>query len=284
MVTFGILLSYCIGYIIEGSTYIIFILPIFTSILQASLFKFVYYKDTATFLMIKNRKKEAMILMNELYFGHELEDDSDELLTTSQINEEYHPITYKELFTSDQLSETLKMGCVISILQQFSGINLAIVNSTKILPEKSEDKVFTIIIGLTNCLFGSWSIFLLKTHYKKNLQYGAIGMCVCYLLTILSLFADFSVFQILYFTYILIFVFFFEVSIGPIMWIYCADVLSEKGVAITTATNWLAALAQLGIFSMIDSFCPLDNNNYYNPQFVSMNCFNLFFCIMVKLI
>ena len=46
----------------------------------------------------------------------------------------------------------------------------------------------------------------------------------------------------LWLTVVLIFFYeiFYSISLGPVIWIYCAEIMPEKGVAIATLTNWLS--------------------------------------------
>ena len=46
-----------------------------------------------------------------------------------------------------------------------------------------------------------------------------------------------------FFIIILFFLLTFGTTLGPIIWIYNNEILSEKGVAISCAANWLSAAA-----------------------------------------
>lgn len=40
---------------------------------------------------------------------------------------------------------------------------------------------------------------------------------------------------------IILYNFSFGYTLGPVVWIYCADILTEKGISISTTTNWLSS-------------------------------------------
>ena len=242
MITFGIFMGYLLGYGFRNRTgsfrgpdfyCILFYFPILISIVQIFLFVFKYPNETPTFLMMNNKGKEAMALVNQMYFQLEMDDEnSEDYFGDSQLQINDKNMTYKELFNSVKLTESLKMGCIISILQQLSGINYIIMYSTNIFYTEYS----TLIIGAINCASGSVSIFMLKKHYKKNLQFGSLGMCGCYILIIIfSCFSD--LFKHVQLPIMIAFILCFEFSIGPIMWIYCADVLSDKGLAVASTLN-----------------------------------------------
>lgn len=44
-------------------------------------------------------------------------------------------------------------------------------------------------------------------------------------------------------TLVLLFVVLFEFSLGPIPWIYMAEVMTDKGLTVAVLINWLATLA-----------------------------------------
>lgn len=283
MITFGIFSSYSIGYYSNITVdYIpLFTFPILLSLLQTLLFIFKYPKETPTYLMMCNKKREALVLVNHLYFNKEIEEEnSEEILMNSQINHNYKSVTYAELFKTLNLTKSLKMGCIISVLQQFTGINYIIVNSSNYINIGNKELV-TILIGLTNMVFGSISVFLLKKHYKKNLQAGAAGMCICYLLVICSVWNQ-ADFKSIYIVFMFLFIVCFELSIGPIMWIYCADVLSDKGVAITSGLNWISVLVVLGVFSAPEESNFFAYKSYNHIPFVFMNLFFLGSCSVVR--
>ena len=249
-------------------------------IAQILIFIFLYPKETPTYLILKNKRNEALLLMNELYYKNEYDlDDSENQLTISQIKVNEEGVTYRNLFTDLRLSKTLKIGCFLSILQQFTGINYIITGSTSAVPNSLIDnkKIETMIIGLVNCLSTILSFFILKKHYKLSLQIGALGMCLSYIVILITLPTGYF-FDYVYVISLLIFIVFFECSIGPIMWIYCADVLSEKGIAITTSLNWFAAFIIIVVFFGLGDII---FNNYLNAKFISINILYLLACATV---
>ena len=285
MITFGIFLAY-LSYTVKYSEKLIFLIfgfPIFISCVQIGMFLWVYTSETPTFLMIKDKKKEAMMLMSTLYYNNPSVADSDGMFGSLAVGSEFEVVSYTDLFKSENLFN-FKLGCIVSILQQLTGINFVIYSSSNYLISINgvEKSIAVCIIGLVNFVSGSSSVFFLKDRYKSFLQIGALGMTFCYV-AILSI--TFTVsekeFSYVYLTLLLLFIVFFEFSIGPIMWIYCADVLSDKGISVTSAVNWGGALAIGGIFSNPDVVEFFKYKNLDNVPFFFLNLFFGTACFVV---
>ena len=291
MITFGIFLAYCSVFIVQNNNhdlvFIIFLIPIVVSTVQIVVFSTVFSAETPTFLMSKNRMDEAAGIMNELYFHNASATGSDDIFG-SQLSIGYKAVGYKDLFTAKYVNN-FKMGCILSILQQLTGINVLIYASSYYMRNiNGLDKYLsTCIIGFVNCMSGSFSVFLLKDRYKIFLQIGALGMSGCYLMILGFVFTEFEYFDQLYLTLVLLFIIFFEFSIGPIMWIYCADVLTDKGISLTTALNWVGALIIGGIFSISEIQDQLKyekSKEIGNLSFFFMNLFFMSSCLIVNAI
>ena len=72
--------------------------------------------------------------------------------------------TFKVLFTNPVKLLDLKKAITISALQQFTGINMIILNSTFLLSSQFssiQPEVSTIIVGVVNCVSSTLIIFIL---------------------------------------------------------------------------------------------------------------------------
>jgi hypothetical protein len=297
MITFGILISYISGALVNYNGnhhyYCLFILPLVLSFVQSFIFWKIITIETPTYLMLKNKKEQALALISKLYYNKEEQDISFE------ISELDFPVNINSLSLADTIlnwtrDPALRMGCIMSALQQLTGINFFITSSQDIFKEVTEhidgDEA-TIILGVINFVFGSLSMFLLRKHYRINLFYGGIGMALCHFCLMMIWILGFtmecslkSVFLIANLALSLMFIVCFELSIGPVMWIYCADIISEKGVAITTAVNWICASIVVVFASVMpgEEFCSKSYKPYlYYPPFY---LFSIVFCCVVLFI
>lgn len=108
-------------------------------------------------------------------------------------------------------------------------------------------EIMTILIGLINMCSSVPAIYFSdRLPLKRLVYYGGVGMSFSYLLLSMCLFViDFDGYQlalgIIALFSIFTFIITFELSIGPIMWIYCADILNSKGLSVVTSLNWIGA-------------------------------------------
>jgi hypothetical protein len=278
MITLGIFLAYFSFIVIYSDEFIflVFGLPILVSVVQGCLFLWVFTSETPTFLMIKDKKKEAMMLMSTLYYNNPSAADSDGMFGSLVVGSEFENMSYTDLFKDENILN-FKLGCIVSILQQLTGINVVIYSSSQYLVSINYVEIHFAVcfIGLVNFISGSVSVILLKDRYKSFLQIGALGMTACYVgILCITFTVSIENFAYFYLAFLILFIVCFEFSIGPIMWIYCADVLSDKGISITSAINWAGALAVGGIFSygeVVDFF------RVESFDKVPFFCLNLFF-------
>ena len=280
MITLGIFLAY-LSFLVSYSDKVIFAvfgLPILVSCVQGCLFLWVFTSETPTFLMIKDKKKEAMMLMSTLYYNNPSATNSDGMFGSLAYESDFEVISYTDLFKNENFVN-FKLGCIVSILQQLTGINVVIYSSSQYLISINyvDIHIAVCFIGFINFISGSFSVLLLKDRYKTFLQNGALGMTFCYVAILLITFTvDVEIFAYLYLAILILFIVCFEFSIGPIMWIYCADVLSDKGISITSAINWAGALIVGGIFSNMEVVDFFQLESFGKVPFF---CLNLFFGI-----
>ena len=281
MITFGIVLSYAVSYVFSGVLkFVPFMLPVGFSLIQIVLMYTLYNRESPTFLWMNQQKDLAVDLINSLYFENEMDSEAirevfEEIdFSRSQIKNDF-----KSLFRDPRSSKALRMGCIVSVLQQLVGINMIIFYSTTLFKGGSEPEVATIITGGVNCLSSALLIFILDSKIylemgnRKMLQIGAFGMFLCYAGLIPIQVID-GISNYLQIPLVCLFLVFFEVSIGPIMWIYCADILSEKGVAITSSLNWLTT----SLVTLVSGLFLSNDNRIQNLVLFSIFCF---FCLVL---
>lgn len=128
------------------------------------------------------------------------------------------------------------VGIALALFQQLTGINAVIFYSNDIFTKgqtgynsEKAAKIGTMLVGVINWGSALIAIPLLTRFGRKTLLiFGQIGMGIS--LLILGILAIKEVnLGIKVFT--LLFVAFFELSIGPILWLYAAEIMTETGMA-----------------------------------------------------
>lgn len=117
--------------------------------------------------------------------------------------------------------------------------------STKIFSTTGFDaNTGTALVGIVNLLSTLCSTFLLIKYGRKSLLwvFSFANTAVLVGLGMLYRYGNPDDVGIVEIVLVLLFVAFFEFSIGPITWIYMSEVMTEKGVSIGTLFNWIFCL------------------------------------------
>ena len=281
MITFGIFISYVIGYCEAQynnsfTKYLIFGLPIFIAIIQTILIFQCYQIETPTYFLKNKQSKRAVEMMSKLYYMHEFDDSNN---FSDDFTFDRKSLNFKEVFKSLPSNKALKLGCLFAALQQLSGINFLIFTSSEVYSNKG----FTVLLGAINCVAGTFGMIFLRKHYKKNLLIGGIGMSLCYILMIIFtniLKHDKTAHQYFIISITFTFISCFEFSVGPILWIYIADILCERGIAITSSINWMCSTFVVALFGFYGN--KSKGGLYQTAYLFYIYCsFCLFFCLCV---
>ena len=232
MIIFGIFLSFCF----HSNEIALYCVPIGFSVLQLVLIFTLFKVESPTFLWKSHQRELAISLVNNLYFEGEMtHEEIEEVFSEVDLNESGLTTDFKSLFKKPKYRKAVVMGLGIIFLHRFIG-------AIQVL-KFSLDQFFEIPIEGFNFASTLPLIFLFfkypEMRNRRLLQIGGLGMSIS-LSALIALIA-----LIGYDYYSLIpsgfFVFFYQNSIGPLMWIYCADILSEKGLVLTTSLYWVLA-------------------------------------------
>ena len=140
------------------------------------------------------------------------------------------------------------VGCVLALVQQLSGINAVIFYSKNIFKQgqdpgydaASAARTGTVIVGVVNWASTMMAIPLLsKFGRKKLLLWGQLAMAATFIILAVLAIINVSI-GIIIFT--MFFLAFFEFSIGPILWLYCAEIMTENGMAAASLITWLCTI------------------------------------------
>ena len=264
MVNVGILISFLIGLNLASIVTIkanpgdqwwwrfMFGFPILTAAIRTLVLLTCFRFETPTFLISKGKDEEAKEIIKKLYFEEHAEEIYQifkEKLTNNK------DVSYSELFGKRYRSR-VTMGILLSFVQQFSGVNAVLFYSNKILkgdvaPENVDPfddkmaKIFTILIGCI-LIFASWlSGSFIDKYGRKSILLLGDSLCIITLL-ILTIFGFLDLTNPSKYI-ILVYMFSFGISLGPIVWLYLPEILPEKGVSIAALANWVGC-GIIGLF------------------------------------
>lgn len=271
MVTFGIMVADTLGYIIpyeyldDGKSpptpnpdildsevwRVIFIIPAIVAGFQFLVFLFIFRLDTPKYYKQKGQDKMVEQVEERIYTSRGSEINRS--ILSNEGAKEKGEVPFKALFTP-RYRKAFIAGCLLAVFQQLTGINAVIFYSTDIFTRgldpgydnESAAKTGTMLVGVVNWAATMITIPLLSRFGRKTLLiFGQITMGIS--LAILGILAieDWAP-GIKIFT--LCFVAFFEFSIGPILWLYAAEIMTEKGMAAASLITWIITII-FGLFT-----------------------------------
>jgi sugar porter (SP) family MFS transporter len=276
-VTFGIVVSYAVALILPTGDYdnnslnqlwvAIFGLQAAFPLLQFFMYLGHYHSETPRWL-IENKKFDlALVSLKEVYSEEAAEkilrkyEDINKQsvieMGVDDVDKQYEEPTYEDIFKCNKnIGKMIRLGCMINFFQQFSGMNAILSFSTKIFDDigggEFLSRVFTLIVGIVN-MASTLSVFpvIEKAGRKKLVLFGSLGMAGS--LGLVGLFS--SVLDIAgaapNIIFVLIFIFFFEASIGPVCWIYCGEILPARAMSICVFVNWFSCFVVILSFNYI---------------------------------
>jgi len=99
----------------------------------------------------------------------------------------------------------------------------------------------TALVGVVNVISTYLSTFLLTYFGRKTLiMTMSFAMAADLIGLGIAFMKDIGTLQIVL---VLLFVVLFEFSLGPIVWIYMSEIMTDKGQSIGTLVNWLLTIA-----------------------------------------
>ncbi|MDR1696550.1 MAG: sugar porter family MFS transporter [Endomicrobium sp.] len=252
MITIGILSAYIVNLIFADSAYGWRIMLGFAAIPAVILFVgTLYLPESPRWLICKGDENEGAEILRALRSHgaeQEISDIKDACAKESG--------GYKELMEA-WIRPALIIGIGLAMLQQFIGCNTVIYYAPTIFSAiglgNSSAILSTVGIGVLNVLVTVLALFVMdKIDRKKMLIIGSAGMAVS--LTVLgtmsrfidSASADVHVMAYITLTAICVYIFFFALTWGPVMWIMIGEVFPLKvrglGVGVSSVANWTANL------------------------------------------
>lgn len=197
--------------------------------------------ETPRFLVLSDRNEQAMSVLNRIY--------SDKLKTQtifSEIKQSIGQTTDRaKLFSYGKT--VIIIGILLSVFQQFVGINVALYYAPRIFESmgaaKDASMLQTIVMGFVNVIFTVVAILSVDKWGRKPLLItGSIGMAIG--MFAISALAFNNVISIATLIFIIIYTASFMMSWGPICWVLISEIFPNRirgqAVAVAVAFQWFA--------------------------------------------
>jgi SP family galactose:H+ symporter-like MFS transporter len=252
MITIGILVAYLIDLTLSESESWRWMLGI-TAVPAFLLFLGVLtLPKSPRWLMLKGQEEHALNVLERIRPQHEVAQEAEEI---KQSLSHSSSTSLWQAVSSKLFIKVLLLGIVLQFIQQFCGINVLIYYAPKIYElagynSHTEQMWGTALIGLVNMLTTFFAIIFVDKFGRRPILFG--GLIIMGLSQLaLSLLFHFGIVtqsdQFLVIAMMLTYIIGFAASLGPIMWILCAEIFPlqtrDIGLTGTTMANWIANAA-----------------------------------------
>ncbi|MDR1500761.1 MAG: D-xylose transporter XylE [Tannerellaceae bacterium] len=199
-----------------------------------------FVPETPRYLALVKRDAEALAVLKKI---NKSADRAKDIL--EEIKRTVSESARGRLFSYGGI--VIVIGILLSVFQQFVGINVALYYAPRIFESmgaaKDDSMMQTIVMGLVNVIFTVVAILTVdKLGRKPLLIVGSVGMAVG--MFAISALSYFNIIGISTLVFIIIYTASFMMSWGPICWVLIAEIFPNKirgqAVAIAVAAQWAA--------------------------------------------
>lgn len=194
--------------------------------------------ETPRYLSLVNKDKEALEVLTKINGAQKAKEILEEIKGTIQ----HHSA---KLMSYGKM--VIIIGILLSVFQQFVGINVALYYAPRIFESmgagKDASMMQTVVMGLINVVFTVLAIMTVdKWGRKPLLMVGSIGMAIG--MFAISALAFMKIIGIGTLVFIIVYTASFMMSWGPICWVLISEIFPNKirgrAVAIAVAAQWAA--------------------------------------------
>ena len=254
MLSIGLTLSYALSFALPSEDFsqdinqfwqFMFSVPGIVAIYQFFWFLAIIKYDTPLFYSrTKNYSNYQKVLLS-LFNEEDVPEESLFIQTAEQDqNNNEYKYSYKKLICDKKNSKMVRIGAILGVFQQFSGINAVFFYSFAIYQKIGlsviESKIFTVSIGFT---------YFISSGRKTSLILGH-GL-ICVVLLLMGFISDFEeklsyVLPGLVIVYILLFNF----GLSATLWSYVGEIQTETAISITISLNYIANIFIIFMFPL----------------------------------
>lgn len=211
--------------------------------------------DTPRSLVLKNKPEEALAVLIKV------NGEKEGIRILAEIEKSMDEKTSGNLLSFGWL--VIIIGILISVFQQFVGINVVLYYAPEIFKTISSGTdsalLMTILVGIVNFLFTIIAVKTVDKYGRKPLMIiGALGMAVAMISLGFVFFAGVSGYFALF--CMMLYVASFAMSWGPVAWVLLAEIFPNKirgkALAIAVAAQWISNY-------LVSLTFPMMNDNSY---------------------
>lgn len=151
--------------------------------------------------------------------------------------------TYKDNLCDPKYSIATLIGCILSFFQQMCGIGAVRFYTSYILTanESLNANQITALVGTVSFFAVIPTMWIYRRVGRKTMltvmSFAIAGSLAGLGVSLMKEFTGSSVLQIVF---LLMFMISFQWSLGPLVWIYMAEIMTEKGLSLGAGLNWIS--------------------------------------------
>ncbi|MDD3224780.1 MAG: sugar porter family MFS transporter [Clostridium sp.] len=200
--------------------------------------------ESPRWLILKGKVGEAKSILEKISGTDEANKEIQVIKNSIKGNEK----NSRSDFKSANVKKPLKIGIILAVLQQLVGINVIIYYAPQVFAAAGAGTnlgtVTISLIGISGTLGVLCSMwFVDKLGRKKLLMIGSLGMACMQALVGISLYFNLHL-GILTSMFIIFYLFMFNISMGPVVWVILGELFPNKvrgrAMAIATFFMWVA--------------------------------------------
>lgn len=200
--------------------------------------------ESPRWLVFKGKIEEAKAILEKISGTDEANKEVELIKNSIKVNDKNSWNDFK----SPAVKKALKVGIILAVLQQLVGINVIIYYAPQVFKAAGATGDLGVV---TICLIGIFgnlgvisSMWLVdKIGRKKLLMIGSMGMACMQALVGISLYLNLNL-GMLTSLFILLYLFMFNISMGPVVWVILGEIFPNKvrgrAMAIATFFMWVA--------------------------------------------
>ncbi|EUD66865.1 MFS transporter, SP family, sugar:H+ symporter [Plasmodium inui San Antonio 1] len=267
-ITFGIfiavLLGMAMGKVPEVSTplgnfqkiwwRLMFFFPCVISIVGILLLTFFFKEETPYYLYETGKVEESKKILKKIYGTDNVDDPLKAIKDAVEQNEvaKKNSISLMRAMRIPSYRYVILLGCILSGMQQFTGINVLVSNSNELYKGFLDDDFITtlsVLMTAVNFLMTFPAIYIVEKLGRKTLLLcGCAGVICAFLPTAIGnqIDKDSSFVKNLSIAATFVMIISFAVSYGPVLWIYLHEMfpseIKDSAASLASLVNWVCAI------------------------------------------
>ena len=244
-------------------------LMFWSELIPCSLFLVLLFviPESPRWLAMNNRDEEALAVLDKIHGPELTKKEFGEIKHSVEIDSKKEKVN----LLAKGILPIVIIGCVLSMLQQFTGINAVLYYGSDIFEKalgfgKEDILAQLILLAGVNLVFTFIAMAAVDRIGRKPLMYiGSFGMALGFsLLTVTLMMESVGVLSLIG---VLIFIGSFAMSMGPVVWVILSEMFPNRmrsaALSVAVAAQWAANYFVSQSFPMVAEG-PINNNEFWN--------------------